>query len=87
MQKLLAIFFITLLSFSTLQAEQKKQMTKEEFMKIIMQQEQRKKDAKAKTKETEELKKSVNKLAKTLGVDKWKDYISNIVFFNLKILH
>lgn len=77
MKRTLIILFAVFLSFSFLQAEQKKPMTKAEFMKLIMEQEKEKKElakrranAKAKTKATKELRKSVEKLANTLGVDK-----------------
>lgn len=76
MKKLLSILFISLLTLSSLQAEEKKQMSKEEFMKMIMQQEKDKNDAKAKTKaeqektkKIKEVRKASDKLVNMVGVD------------------
>jgi len=70
MKIVITTLFSLFLSINFLNAEKTKQMTDEEFMKIIMQQEEESKELNDKSKALDKLEESVDKLSDTLKVDK-----------------
>lgn len=69
MRKIILGLFIVFLTVSSINADDNKTMSDEEFMKQFMKLEQRQQEAKAKTKALEKLEKTVDKLTQKLGVD------------------
>lgn len=82
MKIIISIIFITLFSINLISDEikktdekqiknqEQKTMTDDEFLKKFMKLDKEVEDAKAKTKALEKLEKTVDEVAKTLGVDK-----------------